>query len=473
MLFNSLPFLVFLTVVLFLYYSLNHKNQNVLLLIAGLVFYSLVDWRMSLLLLVMIYFNFKLGLALVRTDSRLSPKLIFRSGIVLNLIVLGFFKYAMFFMESSNDIFYLLNIDYKLSIPIILLPIGISFYTFHNISYLFDIYRNQIQPTRSLLTFGVYDLFFPLLLAGPIERPHSLIPQIENKRKVESKDWEHGFWLFFWGVFKKVYIADNLSPFVDSALSKGTGLEAGMISWIAVCFAFQVYADFSGYTDAARGMAKMMGFRLMLNFNLPFFSTSVAEFWKRWHISLSSWLRDYLYIPLGGNKIGLLRQNTNIIIVWTLGGLWHGATYGYLVWGIYCGVCIVVYNLLNKFFRLTQIQSNLLSFIGWVLSFWSFALGLLLFRVDGYSDLLRMIDLSFGIYWNWIWFGKLVLFLFPVIVVDSIQYLRSENESFLWVQDGWATRYRHLTYPIVLSFGFILFVGFGVFEQKEFFYFQF
>jgi D-alanyl-lipoteichoic acid acyltransferase DltB (MBOAT superfamily) len=311
------------------------------------------------------------------------------------------------------------------------------------------------------------------LLAGPIERPHSLIPQIENKRKVESKDWEHGLWLFFWGVFKKVYIADNLSPFVDSAMSKGTGLEAGMISWIAVCFAFQVYADFSGYTDAARGMAKMMGFRLMLNFNLPFFSTSVAEFWKRWHISLSSWLRDYLYIPLGGNKIGLLRQNTNIIIVWTLGGLWHGATYGYLVWGIYCGVCIVVYNLLNKFFRLTQIQSNLLSFIGWVLSFWSFALGLLLFRVDGYSDLLRMIDLSFGIYWNWIWFGKLVLFLFPVIVVDSIQYLRSENESFLWVQDGWATRYRHLTYPIVLSFGFILFVGFGVFEQKEFFYFQF
>ncbi|WCL48920.1 MBOAT family O-acyltransferase [Leptospira sp. GIMC2001] len=468
MLFNSLPFLLFFAVFLFFYYNFHKTKQNQLLLVSGIFFYSFWDWRMTFLLLVMILFNFKLGKYIFENTNSITKRKYFIFGIVTNLFVLGFFKYAMFLLGSGNDLAIFLGFDYKLPIPEIILPIGISFYTFHNISYLFDIYRQVIKPTESLLEFAVYDLFFPLLLAGPIERPSSLLPQISNPRRIESVEWNHGFLLFLWGIFKKVFIADNLSPFVDKMLSNPSLMEPGIVSWVALCFAFQVYADFSGYTDAARGMAKMLGFRLMLNFNLPFFATSVAEFWKRWHISLSSWLRDYLYIPLGGNRIGLLRQNINIVIVWTLGGLWHGATYGYLIWGIYCGLNIVFYNVLmqNRWFKFDKI-SNLLSVVGWFVTFWSFAYGLLLFRVPDWNGLIYLLEVNFGFYFNLVLFLKILFFISPILIVDGIQFLRKESEPLVWFQ----------AHPILLystiMIGIILFLFFGIFEKMEFFYFQF
>lgn len=468
MLFNSLPFLVFLIVVLGLYYSFSHKYQNILLFLAGLAFYSFWDWRMSLLLLLVIYLNYQWGKNLPIHGNRF-----FFWGVGINIGILGFFKYAIFFLESGNDIFQLLGSNFSFPIPTIILPVGISFYTFHNISYLFDIRRKLIQPSESFINFAVYDLFFPLLLAGPIERPHSLIPQIQNKRTICPREWEHGLWLFFWGLFKKVVVADNISPFVDSAFSPGTELEPGMTPWIALVFAFQVYADFSGYTDSARGMAKMMGFRFMLNFNLPFAATSVVQFWSRWHISLSTWLRDYIYIPLGGNRMGVLRQNWNILVVWTLGGLWHGATYGYLVWGIFCGAGIVAYNVLNACFGLKDRRSALLSILGWQLTFWVFAYGLLLFRVEGWDELSRLVVYSYGMYWNETWFWKISMFIGPVVVVDTCQWLRNESESFLWVHDPRWDQSKAWIYSVLIAVGLTAFVCIGIFEQKEFFYFQF
>jgi alginate O-acetyltransferase complex protein AlgI len=478
MLFNSLSFFFFFAIVLILYFRFNTNNQNILLFAAGFFFYSFWNLQMGFLLLLIIYLNYKLGKSIYLNLENNKGNVLFKLGVWCNLFALGYFKYTIFLIISSNDAIDMLGLDFQIPIPIILLPVGISFYTFHNISYLFDIKNRLIKPCDSLLHFAVYDLFFPLLLAGPIERPKSLIPQIQNQRKFSEQEFLQGLILLLWGVFKKVFVADNLSSFVNSGLSRGTELESGMVPWIAFCFAFQVYADFSGYSDAARGMAKMMGFQLMLNFNLPFFATNVSEFWKRWHISLSSWLRDYVYIQLGGNRISFARQNWNIIIVWTLGGLWHGATYGYFIWGIYCGFCIVIYNIFSRYIQNKRIfeTSIFLSgrmYLGWLLTFWSFAMGLLLFRVEDYLDLQRMIQLSFGLYWNPVWFSKILFFILPILIVDSIQFILKENESFLWIHSRSLKIWKPVLLPVVMIIGLGLFIGFGIFDQKEFFYFQF
>jgi len=470
LLFNSLTFIVFYSIVLIIYFRLNTKQQNILLLLAGFFFYSFWNLSMGFLLLFVIFLNYKLGrLIYLNNDTKIGSNF-FKLGLVGNLLLLAYFKYTIFFLTSSNDIFYYLNIDFSIPLPKILLPVGISFYTFHNISYITDIKRKLIEPSKSLLEFSVYDLFFPLLLAGPIERPKSLLPQISNKRIINKDDFNHGILLFLWGLFKKVVIADNLSGFVDYAFR--SNLEPGMISWVAFCFAFQVYADFSGYSDAARGMAKMMGFKLMLNFNLPFIASSVSEFWKRWHISLSSWLRDYVYIPLGGNKLGFIRQNLNILTVWTLGGLWHGATYGYFIWGLYCGLCIVLYNILNRFL-LSNLNSYSylfiisLKYLGVFFTFWSFAFGLLLFSVKDFDHLLNLASGSLGLYYNSNLFLKILILLLPLIIIEAEQFWNKKEEAFLWYKD----------HPILLGLtmiiGMFFFSFIGIYEKMEFFYFQF
>jgi D-alanyl-lipoteichoic acid acyltransferase DltB (MBOAT superfamily) len=427
---------------------------------------------MSLLLLGMVFLNQFIG----KKIYILQRKEFLVAGISINLLVLGFFKYTIFLLEASQDIFHLLGLQIQVPIPMILLPVGISFYTFHNISYLVDIWNRKISPAKSMINFAVYDLFFPLLLAGPIERPASLIPQIENDRKVEPEEFTHGMYLFFWGLFKKIYIADNLNGFVEESLKMN--LEPGMIHWIAFAFAFQIYADFSGYTDSARGMAKMMGFRLMINFNLPLFSVSVGEFWRRWHISLSSWLRDYIYIPLGGNRFGAWIQNRNIIIVWTLGGLWHGATYGYLLWGFYCGTWIVLYNIWSgnilKKIPENILDQNLIGWfiksLGWILTFASFSYGLLLFSVESPEDLSRLIRNAKSFYWGesvFLIIFKYTLILLPLFIGDIWQKFRKEDEPLLGLVK------RPILGGVLLIIGFFLVSLFGIFEQKEFFYFQF
>ncbi|AOP34781.1 acyltransferase [Leptospira tipperaryensis] len=473
MLFNSLNFLVFFVVFLLCYFRFGKLGQNRLLFFGGLFFYGFWKPEMVLLLLFCIAFNFAGGIYLGK-ESGNKQKRILVSLISLNLGILIFFKYILFLLSIWNDT---LGVFYPKSgvvLPEILLPVGISFYTFHNISYLSDIRSGKILPCADFIRFGVYDLFFPLLLAGPIERPDSLLPQIENDREVTESGFLSGIILFLWGIFKKVFIGDHLLLFTGKAMESGMELPPGMIFWIAFCFAFQVYADFSGYTDAARGLAKMLGFRLTLNFNFPFISSSPSEFWRRWHISLSTWLRDYLYIPLGGNRVSIFRQNVNLMIVWILGGLWHGATYGYLVWGCYCGLQVVGYNLFQKYvLRFLPLNIQILEWVlklsGVLLTFWMFALGLLLFQVHSPSELWDFVlNASGGFYWNSVFAAKLLFLLLPLMIVEPWMVFSGGTDSFLEKIVTRPTRW------IPLSFGVaVLFCLFGVFEKKEFFYFQF
>jgi D-alanyl-lipoteichoic acid acyltransferase DltB (MBOAT superfamily) len=486
MLFNSLSFALFFIIFLFFYYYGKKKFQNKLLLIAGIFFYSFWNWKMSFLLLFTIYFNFKIGLLLASESiedslnqkqlikkffqENYSKKSILVFAIIINLLILFFFKYTVFSLKAWNDLSnYLFIGNGKVDVPNILLPIGISFYTFHNISYIYDVYVKKIRPTNSLLTYAVYDLFFPLLLAGPIERAEKLIPQIESDREIKTENIFSGIFLIFYGLLKKVFIADNLSIFVDKALDVETSIPIGLVFWIAPVFAFQVYADFSGYTDAARGMAKLMGFQLSLNFNHPLISTNPAEFWKRWHISLSTWLRDYVYIPLGGNKLGYVRQNINLLIVWILGGLWHGATYGYLIWGFYCGLQVVAYHwikekILNKF---SLDQSFVFKIFSIILTFYLFSFGLLLFRVNNQEHLNRLLVNFTGIYWNIEILLKILFFISPILIVEFYQLKQNDLEL---------RRIQNIKNPILYGLMvvfFLQFTLFSVFEKKEFFYFQF
>ncbi len=457
---------------------------------------------MTFLLLFCIYFNYIAGILLVKTQDFVRRKRILLVTIILNLGILFIFKYTVFVIQSFNDLSRLAGGSLKLTVIDIILPIGISFYTFHNISYIYDVYKEKIQPTRSLLTYAVYDLFFPLLLSGPIERAEKLIPQIEKERTLTKEKFQSGLILIIWGIFKKVFVSDNLAPFVNMALDPKESIPPGLVYFVAAAFAFQVYADFSGYTDAARGMARMIGFELSLNFNLPLFkSTNPSEFWKRWHISLSTWLRDYVYIPLGGNRNGIFYQNMNLMIVWILGGLWHGATYGYLIWGIYCGLQVVIYNLYaemkGKYFSVRSSTSNTgqenrnirlvsgsirasevepphnkrINFMTTLPSifttFMLFGLGLLLFRVENPTHLMRLMDNLGGIYLNWVLIVKFLFYVSPILVLDSLQVWKNDLEYF-----SSSKIHPVFAYGILILFA-IQFCLFSVFESKEFFYFQF
>ncbi|RHX85819.1 MBOAT family O-acyltransferase [Leptospira stimsonii] len=473
MLFNSLNFLVFLFVFLLLYFRFGKLGQNRLLFFGGLLFYGFWKAEMVLLLLFCIALNFAGGIYLGRKKGA-DQRRIFVGLISINLGILIFFKYILFLLSIWNDTLGAVFPKAGIPLPEILLPVGISFYTFHNISYLSDIRSGKIFPCTDFIRFGVYDLFFPLLLAGPIERPDSLLPQIENERTITPNGFLSGVILFLWGIFKKVFIGDHLLLFTGKAMEPSMELAPGMILWIAFCFAFQVYADFSGYTDAARGLAKMLGFRLTLNFNFPFISSNPSEFWRRWHISLSTWLRDYLYIPLGGNRVSVFRQNINLMIVWILGGLWHGATYGYLVWGCYCGLQVVGYNLFQKYvLRFLSLNIPILEWslklAGVILTFWMFALGLLLFQVHSPNELWNFVlNVTSGFYWNWVIAGKLLFLLFPLLIVEPWMILSGGTDSFLEKIETKPLRWIPLSFGVV-----VLFFLFGVFEKKEFFYFQF
>ena len=498
MLFNSINFLVFFSVFYLIYTRVNLKIQNWLLLFGGIVFYSFWNYKMTFLLLFCIYFNFVAGIQLVKNQDAIKRKRILFFTIALNLGILFIFKYTVFVIQSFNDISRLANGSLKLSVIDIILPIGISFYTFHNISYIYDVYKEKIKPTHNLLTYAVYVLFFPLLLSGPIERAERLIPQIEKEREITKEKFQSGLILVIWGIFKKVFVSDNLAPFVNMALYPDESIPKGLVYFVAAAFAFQVYADFSGYTDAARGMARMIGFELSLNFNLPLFkATNPSEFWKRWHISLSTWLRDYVYIPLGGNRYGIFYQNMNLMIVWILGGLWHGATYGYLIWGIYCGLQVVIYNVYaenkNKLFPVNNVISNqiktnnveppqsfvsqsirgnpfiqsLATAISVFITFMLFGLGLLLFRVENPTHLMRLMDNTGGIYLNWVLIGKFLFYISPIIILDSLQVWHKDLEYF-----SSSKIHPALAYGIMTVFA-IQFCLFSVFESKEFFYFQF
>ncbi len=339
--FNSLQYAVFLPLVVVAYWMLRRRSQNVLLLGASYLFYGAFSWRFLGLLMVSTATDYVVGRVLEVTGDDRRRKLVFLVSLAVNLGILGFFKYFDFFVTDGARVLGQLGLNVSPPVLQVLLPVGISFYIFHGISYAFDVYRREIEPTHSLLDFAVFVAFFPQLVAGPIGRAKLQLPQFARDRvRPDRAQIRRSVLLILLGLFKKVAIADMLAPYVNDAFaSPGTtsfvGLAVG--AW---AFAFQIYGDFSGYSDIARGSSFLLGIDLPENFNQPYLSRTITEFWRRWHISLSNWLRDYLYVPLGGNRGRRGTVYRNLLLTMLIGGLWHGAALTFVVWGGLHGLCL-------------------------------------------------------------------------------------------------------------------------------------
>jgi D-alanyl-lipoteichoic acid acyltransferase DltB (MBOAT superfamily) len=344
-LFNTATFFGFFALVLLAYRILSWRQQNYMLLAASYVFYGWWDWRFLTLLIGSTVLDWYLALYIERAreqSGRAAAKRALTLSVIANLSILGFFKYCNFFVDSAEQALRALGYDGPTWTLRIILPVGISFYTFQSMSYTIDVYRGQLRASKRLVDFALYVAFFPQLVAGPIERATNLLPQIQRPRQVTSTDWEEGLLLFALGLFRKVAIADPAGLIAEGYFSNPGAYSSVQLAVGVLLYALQIYNDFAGYSDMARGSARVLGFTLMRNFRHPYFATSMSDFWKRWHISLSAWLRDYLYIPLGGNRGSRVRTHINLMITMLLGGLWHGANWTFVVWGGLHGLYLIV-----------------------------------------------------------------------------------------------------------------------------------
>ncbi|MAX71567.1 MAG: membrane-bound O-acyltransferase family protein [Flavobacteriaceae bacterium] len=338
MLFNSLQFLIFLPIVYMLYWFVFKKNlkfQNLLVIVASYVFYGWWDWRFLFLIAFSTFLDFYVGQKIYKyLDDKKKAKYWLWLSVACNVGLLGFFKYYNFFVDSFIDMFSAFGYEIKSTWTLrIILPVGISFYTFQTMSYSFDIYYKKLKPTDNFISFAAFVAFFPQLVAGPIERASNLLNQINNKRVFKYEQAVSGLKLILWGFFKKLVIADSLAPIVDDIFANYSNYPASTLILGVCLFSFQVYGDFSGYTDIAIGTAKLFGIELMSNFKFPNFSRNIAEYWQRWHISLSTWFRHYLYIPMGGSRVSKLKSVRNIVVIFLVSGLWHGANWTFVIWG--------------------------------------------------------------------------------------------------------------------------------------------
>ena len=485
MVFNSVVFLVFLAVVLALYYRLQHRSQNIMLVIASYVFYGWWDWRFLSLLLFTTFFDYWCALRLEAEPRPTRKKWFLAFSMAMNLSAIGFFKYFNFFAAGFERVLTTFGMKADLPTLHILLPVGISFYTFLSMSYTIDVYRGQLKAARKPLDFMLYVAFFPHLVAGPIVRAKDLLPQCRKPRVLDQDQIITGIWLCLLGYFKKVVIADRLSPLVDWGFSSGQAPFHDATSWLVLyAFAFQIYGDFSGYSDIARGLAKLMGFEFVHNFKAPYLTRNPAEFWKNWHISLSVWLRDYLYIPLGGNRLGSLRTVRNLMITMILGGLWHGAGLAFLAWGFFHGILLVVHRAWNALPRWiapaavvmpppASAPTVLLRFKHalFVIGFFHITcLGWLLFRAGSSpagSSQWGIIASYLGTLWivPKQWSG----FLWPVLLLGALALLLQWKHAAMDGFAHWASDRQALAVAAVLT-GI---ASLGVFEGSSFIYFQF
>jgi len=336
MLFNSLDFAVFLPIVFLLYWFVANKNlklQNFLIVAASYLFYGWWDWRFLFLILFSSIVDYLVGIGLLNEENTKKRKILLWVSILINLGFLGFFKYYNFFLENFENAFSFFGKELNTNSLNIILPVGISFYTFQTLSYSIDVYRRKLTPTKDFIAFSAFVTFFPQLVAGPIERATHLLPQFYTKRTFDYSKAVDGLRQILWGLFKKVVIADNCAQFANAIFDNSGEYSGSTLLLGALFFTFQIYGDFSGYSDIAIGTSRLFGFDLMQNFNFPYFSRDIAEFWRRWHISLSTWFRDYLYIPLRGSKGGLWMKIRNTFIIFLVSGFWHGANWTFIAWG--------------------------------------------------------------------------------------------------------------------------------------------
>jgi alginate O-acetyltransferase complex protein AlgI len=473
MVFNSLHFIWFFLVVYCAYRLLPHRAQNWLLLVASYYFYAAWDWRFLGLLIASTIVDFSCALAISRASSTGRRRALLCASIAFNLTLLGFFKYFNFFAANLHAIFNGLGWNPDFVTLHVLLPVGISFYTFVTMSYVIDVYRREIPPTRDLLDFAVFVAFFPHLVAGPILRASNLLSQIDAPRRVTRDQLRDGAWLIAWGYFQKVFVADNLAGLANAAFDPGAPQTGVNILLGVYAFAFQIYGDFAGYSNIARGTSKLMGIELIENFRFPYFVRTPQEFWRHWHISLSTWLRDYLYIPLGGNRGSEWQTRRNLFVTMVLGGLWHGAGWTFVIWGVYQGILLIAYRAAAGFQGVNRLLLGASPFarvISWAIMFHLTCYGWLIFRARSashISDLTSRLATNFapgsadvhGL------LVPLLLYTTPLIIVHACE---------AWFNDVLAvpllpTGVRYSIYAAT----FYLTMLFGNFGGAEFIYFQF
>jgi alginate O-acetyltransferase complex protein AlgI len=394
MVFNSVHFAVFFVLVYAAYRLVPHRAQNWLLLVASYYFYAAWDWRFTALLAASTIVSHAGALRLARTEEPRARLRLLWACLAFHLATLGFFKYYGFFAENLATLVEAVGWRADFVTLHVILPLGISFYTFMAMAYLVDVYRREIAPTRDLLAFAVFIAYFPHLVAGPILRAASLLPQIAHPRRIRREDVSQGLWLIATGLFKKMFVADNMSPLVDAIFDPAhpaTGLEILLGSY---AFALQIYGDFAGYSDMARGLSQLMGIELNVNFRFPYFVRDAREFWRHWHISLSTWLRDYLYIPLGGSRGTSWATRRNLLVTMVLGGLWHGAAWPFVLWGAYQGALLIAYRDLAGRWSAMWPRGRAADRAAWVASWLLFihlvCYGWLLFRARSLSQIARM-----------------------------------------------------------------------------------
>jgi D-alanyl-lipoteichoic acid acyltransferase DltB (MBOAT superfamily) len=473
MVFNSLLFAVFLGVVLLLYYRLPHRWQNHLILVGSYVFYAAWDWRFLSLLWISTTVDWWAGLHLDESRSPAYRKRVLFLSCLFNLGFLGVFKYYGFFVDSFVDLAAWFGWHPNIHLLHIVLPIGISFYTFQSMSYTIEVYRKHLGPSKNLLEYATFVAFFPHMVAGPIMRATSLLPQVQKPRVITRAHIVEGLRLMLWGLYKKMVIADNMALIVDPIFSHAGPWTFGETFVGVLAFAFQIYGDFSGYSDIARGTASLMGFELIVNFDLPYLATSPQDFWRRWHISLSTWLRDYLYVSLGGNQKGRVRTYVNLMLTMLLGGLWHGASWTFVCWGAYHGTLLAVHRAIGELRGAPAAARPVWrARLGWFASVvFMFALtlyGWLLFRCHHFDQIAGMtraifrgpLDLHALQH-----LGAVGFYALPLVIVQCVQYAKDDldfwRQAPVWAQTLF---YLFCIYSIFL---------FGAFRGAAFIYFQF
>lgn len=475
MLFNSLDFAVFLIIVFILYWLLSKKSlqlQNLLILVASYVFYAWWDWRFLGLIAFSSLADYLIANFLKKEQGSFRRKLLLSLSVTLNIGFLGFFKYYNFFVDSWISAWETLGVSIQASTLNIILPVGISFYTFQTLSYTIDVYRKKLEPTSNLVQFMAYVAFFPQLVAGPIERAKNLLPQFQKARVFNSDFAMSGIYLIIWGLFKKVVVADNCAFFVNQIFDSSANFSSLELLLGAILFGFQIYGDFSGYSDIAIGVARLFGFSLMTNFLFPYFSRDIAEFWRRWHISLTTWFRDYLYIPLGGSRCNRFLQIRNVIIVFLVSGFWHGANWTFIIWGCIHGLLFMPLLLAKRnrthvsetYITLRQLPNMLLTFM-FVTFAWVF------FRADSVSvayhyivDILGFSGWSLDLFFK---SSKMILFSCIIIVSLLVMFIF----EFTALQKS--RREVHLNHFSAIFIA-LLIVFMGVFKNpSDFIYFQF
>lgn len=472
MIFNSLTFLIFLAIVYILYWKLNHRRQNILLFIASYVFYGWWDWRFLTIIFASSLLDYWIGLRISGTEDKFKRKCYLALTLVANLGLLGYFKYLNFFAQSAAELLESLGFHVSYTTLNIVLPVGISFYTFKTLSYNIDVYRRECPAHRDLLEFLTFISFFPELVAGPIMRATNLLNQFVVPRHFDLAKAKDGVRQMLWGFFQKIVIADTAAQYVNQAYGPLGPLNGGDMLLGAYFFAFQIYTDFAGYSNIASGVARLFGFELIRNFKYPYFSRSIAEFWQRWHISLSTWFRDYLYIPLGGNRVGFARNVGNVLLTFTVSGLWHGANWTFVIWGFLNGLYFLP-GLVRRYLTKQQAKtvrsipaaSDIFSIL---VTFHLTLLAWIFFRSSSLTqvnEVLRSIFTDFDLPYFLRNALKLKVLILVMLACEWVQRHREHPLAIEHIPRGW----RWAIYNVMLMAILLM----GSFKYSPFIYFQF